>query len=161
MKTRLNIFLPVFVAAFIFTSCSSDDDNVVDTQRPQISIAEPHNQDEFAPGDEVHIEATFTDNVELSSYKIEIHDDFDDHTHAFLKDSHDSNPWSYENTFTITAGQTSFEAVHHIDIPTEINGNPISEGRYHLGIFLTDAAGNQTESFVEIHIEEHAEEHNH
>jgi hypothetical protein len=154
MKIKLKSIITLFVAAVFFTSCSSDDDATPDTQKPVITIAEPHNEDEFAPGSELHFEALFTDNVELRSYKIEIHDDFDDHTHAYTKSSHDVNPWSYEETFTIPAGRTSFDAEHHIDIPTHTNdGVAISEGRYHLGVFLTDAAGNQTEAFREIHIE--------
>ncbi len=160
MKTQIKSILPFFLAAVLFTSCS-DDDTVVDTEKPQISVAEPHNLDEFTPGSELHIEATFTDNVELSSYKIEIHEDFDDHTHAINKTSHDINPWSLDETFTIPAGKTLYDAVHHFDIPTEINGNPISEGVYHLGIFVTDASGNQQEQFIEIHIETNTEEHTH
>lgn len=151
MKTRLKLFLPVLAAAISFTSCSDDD---TDTQKPTIVIQEPHAEEEVAPGGELHIEAIFTDNVELASYKIEIHEDFDDHTHAVYKNSHDVNPWSYDKTFEIPAGLTTFEAVEHLDIPTEINGEPISEGTYHLGIYVTDAAGNEQQEFLEFHIED-------
>lgn len=161
MKTQIKSILTIFIAAVLFTSCSDDDDAVIDTEKPQIAIIEPHDEDEFAPGSELHFEATFTDNVELASYKIEIHDDLDGHTHAINKSSHDLNPWSWEDTFTIPAGRTSFDAVHHIDIPAEIDGNPISEGVYHVGVFVTDASGNQQEHFIQIHIEANAEEHTH
>lgn len=160
MKITFNIFTLLFAVTVLFTSCS-DDDTVIDTQKPAITIVEPHAEDAFAPGTELHFEAVFTDNVELSSYKIEIHDDFDEHTHATNKSSQDLNPWSYEETFTIPAGRTSFEAVQHIDIPAEKNGMPISEGVYHVGIFVTDKAGNQQEAFLEIHIEQITEEHTH
>ncbi len=160
MKTLLRTFLPLFLAVLVFTSCS-DDDTVIDTEKPVIAVHEPHAEDGFAPGSELHIEATFTDNVELASYKIEIHDDLDEHTHAITKSSHDLNPWSWEKDFTIPAGNTSFEAVHHIDIPTEFNEKPISEGAYHVGIYVTDTSGNQQEYFVEIHIETATEEHTH
>lgn len=165
MKFKLNSILTLFVAALFLTACSSDDDATPDTDKPAITIIEPHNEDEFAPGGEIHFEALFTDNVELRSYKIEIHDDFDGHDHATTKSSQETNemnPWSFDETFTIPAGETSFNAEQHIDIPSVINGNPISEGRYHFGVFLTDAAGNQTEAFVEIYIAEHSgEEHTH
>ncbi len=110
MKTFLKSILPLFLVAAVFTSCSEDDDAVIDTQKPEIAITEPHEEDAFAPGAELDLIAVFTDNVELGSYKIEIHEDFDSHTHAFNKTSQDLNPWSYEETVTIPAGQTSYEA---------------------------------------------------
>lgn len=162
MKIKLNSILVLFVAAVFLTSCSSDDDAAPDTQKPTISIVEPHNDEEIAPGGELHFEAVFTDNVELESYKIEIHDDFDDHTHAQLKSSHDLNPWSYEEVFQIPEGQTNFEAIQHIDIPSMFNGEAISEGIYHLGVYVTDTSGNEEQAFVSIHIEhDEDEDHDH
>lgn len=163
MKIKLNSILTLIVAAVFLTSCSSDNDAAPDTQKPTISIKEPHNDEEIAPGGEMHFEAVFTDNVELASYKIEIHDDFDDHTHAQLKSSHDLNPWNFEQVFQIPAGQKRFEAIHHIDIPTLVNGQAISEGTYHVGIYLTDTSGNEETAFLTIHIEEdHGDEdHDH
>lgn len=159
MKFKLNSILTLFIAAVFLTSCSSDDDATLDTEKPTISIIEPHNDDEIAPGGEIHFEALFTDNVALASYKIEIHDDFDDHTHAQVKSSHDLNPWSYEEVFQIPAGQTSFEADNHIEVPTTFNGQPISEGIYHLGVYVTDTSGNEEQAFVTIHIEnDHGDE---
>lgn len=159
MKIKVNSILTLFVAAVFLTSCSSDDDATPDTQNPSISIVEPHDEEEVAPGSELHFEAVFTDNVELASYKIEIHDAFDDHTHSIMKSSHENNPWSWSQVFEIPAGLTSYEAVEHIDIPTEINGEAISEGHYHFGLYVTDAAGNEEQAFFEIHIEGDAHDH--
>lgn len=158
MKIRARFFLPALLAAGLFTACSDDDDAVVDTEAPEITIMEPHDGDAVAPGEELHFEAVFTDNVELGAYKIEIHDDFDDHDHAVNKSSHDVNPFYYEQDFTIAGGETSFEAVHHIDIPIELDGEALSEGAYHLSVFVTDAAGNQQEAFVNFEI---GDDHDH
>jgi hypothetical protein len=38
---------------------------------------------------------------------------------------------------------------------------PVSEGAYHVGIFVTDTSGNQQEFFLEIHIEGDEEGHTH
>lgn len=160
MKTKL-IYLFSLTATMFLTACSNDDDAVVDTVAPVIAINEPHDEDEFAPGGEIHFKALFTDNVALASYKIEIHEDFDSHTHGVTKQSSQDNPWSYEQVFTIPAGQKSFTADHEIEIPMMINNKPISEGAYHMGVFLTDAAGNESQVFLEIHIEEGAEGHDH
>lgn len=165
MKTRL-VYLFSITASLFLASCSEDDDATIDTQAPQISIAEPHNEEEIAPGGEIHFEALFTDNVELASYKIEVHNDFDSHTHSVAKQEDTQNPWSYSEVFTIPAGQTSFEALQHIYVPAEINGVAISEGHYHFGVYVTDAAGNESQAFLELHIEaghegEDHEDHNH
>lgn len=161
MKTKL-VYLFSITASLFLASCSEDDDAIVDTQAPEISIVEPHDEEEIAPGGEVHIDALFTDNVELASYKIEIHNAFDDHTHSVLKQTAQDNPWSYSEIFEIPAGRTSFEAHDHIPVPAEINGQPISEGHYHFGIYVTDTAGNESQAFLELHIEgEHDEDDDH
>lgn len=153
MKTRL-IYLFSISLSLVLTACSDDDASVPDTEKPVISLMEPHDEEEFAPGEEIHFEALFTDNEELASYKIEIHNAFDDHTHAYLKsEEHEDNPWSYDMVFQIEPGNTTYEADQHIDIPTEINGEPISEGHYHFGVYVTDRAGNEQQAFLEIHIE--------
>lgn len=153
MKTRL-IYLFTLTVTFFITSCSEDDDAVIDTQAPQINISEPHDEEEIAPGGEVHFDALFTDNVELASYKIEIHNSFDDHTHAVLKqEDHRDNPWSYSEVFNIPSGQSSFDAHHIIPVPAEIGGEPVSEGHYHFGVYVTDASGNESQAFLELHIE--------
>jgi hypothetical protein len=158
MKTRL-IYLFSITATLLFASCSKDDDSVVDTQSPEITIMEPHEDEEIAPGGELHFEAVFTDNVELGSYKIDIHSNFDGHDHASLKQS-ESSPWSYSEVLQIEPGQTSFEAIHHIDVPETIGGVAISEGVYDVGVFVTDAAGNESQAFLEVHIEgDHDDDH--
>ncbi|PKD21666.1 hypothetical protein APR41_01385 [Salegentibacter salinarum] len=153
MKTRL-IYLFSITATLLITSCSEDDDANMDTQAPEISIADPVEEEEIAPGGEIHFDAIFTDNVELASFKLEVHNSFDDHTHASVKQSEsENNPWSYNEVFEIEAGNTIHEAHMHIPVPAEINGQPISEGHYHFGVFVTDTAGNESQAFLELHIE--------
>lgn len=159
MKTRI-IYLPSLIVSLFVASCSEDDDATIDTEAPEITIVEPHNEEEVAPGGEIHFDAIFTDNVELASYKVEVHNAFDDHTHSVVKqEEHQDNPWSYNEVFTIPAGQTSFEAHHHISVPAEINGEPVSEGHYHFGVYVTDAAGNESQAFLELHLEAGDEDH--
>lgn len=163
MKTRL-IYLFSITASLLITSCSKDDDGNIDTQAPEISIADPVDSEEIAPGGEIHFDAIFTDNVELASYKVEVHNSFDGHTHASARQvESENNPWSYSEVFEIEPGLTIFEVHEHISVPAEINGQPISEGHYHFGVFLTDAAGNESQAFLELHIEgaHDEEEHDH
>jgi hypothetical protein len=56
----------------------------------------------------------------------------------------------------------TFEANHKIAVPTQINGMEISEGAYHVGIYVTDTSGNESQVFLEIHIEDdHGDDHDH
>lgn len=129
-------------------------------QAPTIIIADPVEGEKITPGGEIHFDALFTDNVELASYKLEVHNGFDEHTHSSTKQAQDKdNPWSYSEVFEIEPGSTSFEAHLHIHVPAELNGEPVSEGHYHFGVFLTDAAGNESQAFLEVHIE--TREHDH
>lgn len=148
-------FIPALLTAIlVITSCNNDDDNGVDTTKPVIALNEPGDDEEFLPGGEIHFDADFSDNVALGSYKIEIHDASDGHNHRSPQDSHEV-AWTYETTAQFTQNAKN-ENVHiDIDIPLTINGEPIKEGHYHLGVFCTDKAGNQSQVFTEIVIGEH------
>ncbi len=136
-------------------SCSSDDDSGIDTQKPVIVLNEPTGHQAYLPGEEIHIDADFSDNVELGSYKIEIHSAEDGHTHKVMDEFAE---WFYSETAQLGTGLQNAEIHKHVPIPTEIGGLPIEEGHYHLGIFLTDKAGNQQQLFIEILI---GEDHDH
>ncbi len=151
---KINLVYVLSLTVLFFTSCSDDDDNNVDTTRPVIVLNEPTDHQEFLPGEEIHFDADFSDNVELGSYKIEIHDASDGHSHRSAHDDHDV-AWAYEITNQFEAGLRNQNVHTHIDIPVTINGEPIKEGHYHLGVFCTDRAGNQSQVFVEIVIGEH------
>ncbi len=161
MKPNLIYLFSIFSILFL-ASCSDDDESLPDNEAPEIDMVDPGDHEEIAPGGEIHFDALFTDNEELASFKINVHNAFDGHTHSsadLKQEASQDNPWSYDEVFEIEPGQTSYEAHEHIAVPAEINGEPISEGHYHFGVFVTDAAGNESQAFVEIHIE--AGEHDH
>lgn len=166
MKIRL-VYLFSLSVTLVLTACSDDDDIIVDTQAPVIEINNPTEGQAISPGSVIHFDADFTDNVELSSYKIDVHNAFDGHSHQTRTmavssgDDSQDNPWNYNEVFSIESGQDNFHAHEHISIPTEINGQPVSQGHYHFGVFLTDAAGNESQAFLEIHIEEGHGDHDH
>ncbi|SMC41821.1 DUF4625 domain-containing protein [Moheibacter sediminis] len=144
------------VSAITFQSCSSDDDNgSVDTEKPVIVLNEPTDHEAFLPGSEIHLDADFSDNVELGSYKIEIHSAADGHEH---KGANAVGEWFYSETNQIEAGLRNTHIHKHIAVPTTVDGLPIVEGHYHLGIFLTDKAGNEQQHFIEIVV---GEDHDH
>ena len=70
---------------FLFATSCSKEDNGKDLDKPVIetsSEAVPQNCQAYRKGEEIPFRCTFTDNVELGSYNIEIHHNFDHHTHS-------------------------------------------------------------------------------
>lgn len=153
MKDYLKI-LVVLLTVTVFTACS-DDDDALDTEKPSIMLTEPENGEEFEIGGELHFDIELADNQGLASYKIEIHNNFDGHTHSVVKQEEET-PWSYDETVQISGNPLTHDAHEHIEIP-----EGIAEGEYHFGIIVVDAAGNQAEAFADIMIGHHEGDHDH
>ena len=150
MKTPFKNLALAF-GTILFVACSSDDK---DSVAPVITLIEPHVDEVFEPGEEIHFEANFTDNVQLASYKIDIHYG-GDHTHGrgvALGEGHDHEyeKWDFEQVYPLS-GRT-MDVHRDIPIPTMINGKPIKRGEYHFGVYALDAAGNQSLVFRDIYI---------
>lgn len=121
-----------------------------DTQPPKIEIIAPANEAEFVPGEAIRLQMVLTDNEQLSGYKVEIHDDFDDHDH---KSTSTGTAWIFQKTWQVDP--TDRVAIDHqeIVIPERIANEAIARGSYHMGIYCTDLSGNESHTFIEIHIE--------
>jgi len=132
MKTilKLSLILPILLS---FAACEDSENDVV---RPEITLAEPGSGESFTAGSAIPFKATFTDDVAIASYNIEIHDNFDGHEH---KSTMALQRWSWEKSFD--AGGASAT----IDLPSEINiPDDVAAGPYHFIVNAIDAAGNAT-----------------
>ena len=155
-KTYLSLILLCALSA-----CSSSDDNEKkDMTYPEISdngiVAVPTDCEVFKRGEVIPLNYVFTDDTELGSYNIEIHNNFDHHTHSTSSvecpmdaQKQPVKPWVYNQDFTIPAGQRSFTARHDISIPADID-----TGDYHFMIRLTDSVGWQQLHAVAIKVTE-------
>lgn len=143
------ILVAVLISMLALASCSSDN-NEIDTEYPVIDItasnAFPIQCSEITRGQKITFRAKFTDNAALGSYSLDIHHNFDHHTHSTEVSNCTAdpikkpvNPLLYINSVTIPDGQKSYEAVQEITIPTDID-----PGDYHFMIRLTDKEGWQT-----------------
>ncbi len=150
MKKQILIYASILAGTFGIQSCSSDDDASVDTQKPVIVLNEPTNEQVFHAGEEIHVDADFSDNVGLASYKIEIHSAGDGHTHD--KNANAEGEWFYTDTNSIEGNPKNYTAHKNILVPHTVNGAEIAEGHYHLGIFSVDTSGNEQQLFIEIEI---------
>lgn len=146
---RTNLLVAVFICVIALASCSNDN-NEIDTEYPVIDVsaanAFPIQCSEITRGQKITFRAKFTDNTALGSYSLDIHHNFDHHTHSTEVNNCTSdpvkkpvNPLLYINSVTIANGEKSYEAVQEITIPADID-----PGDYHFMIRLTDKEGWQT-----------------
>ena len=130
-------------------ACTNNDDIVKDNQLPIITdqgiTAVPKDCDVFQRGDIIPFRYRLTDNDELGSYNIEIHNNFDHHTHGTQAQGCSMHPkktpvkpFHYDESFKIPSGSKSFDAKQDIEIPSDID-----PGDYHFVIRVTDQTGNQ------------------
>ncbi len=149
MKNIKFITVLAVVTALFTLSCSDDDSNK-DTQKPTITLITPQDEQVFEAGEQIHVQANFTDNVALASYKIDIHYAGDGHQHRTLSED-ENQQWAYETTGSLSGTSDTI----HIDIliPTDAE-----EGHYHFGVYAVDASGNQQVVWSEIEVHNHVDE---
>ncbi len=153
-KFIFSILISLAFASLFFSSCSKDEDNT----KPVIQVAEPEEGDTLLPGTTLHFEADFSDDTELKSYKIDIHGNFDNHSHKAA--TADSAIWSYQNSWNLESGmKQSHVHQHDITIPETIDGLPIRQGNYHFMIYLADKAGNESWLVIPVVINENGTVH--
>jgi hydroxymethylpyrimidine pyrophosphatase-like HAD family hydrolase len=138
----LALFFPIAL-----NSCKEDSD----TTKPVINLIEPFEDNVLQIGNEhgVHFEAEFSDNEGLSSYKVDIHPNFDGHVHTRANETVD---FKYNKSWSITGKNT---VVHHHEIQIPENATP---GNYHLMVYCTDNAGNESHVAVNIELNHEAGE---
>ncbi len=155
----------MFTAAAL-TACSDEEH---DMTYPTISGGDdfnPVNCQNYHPGDTIAFRAIFSDNEALGNYNIEVHSNFDHHSHSTEADADgheeydcdeddeqhaepdtEHQAWIYNQSFSIPAGQVRYNASVDIAIPTDI-----ACGLYHFMVRLTDNAGWQQLKSVSIRI---------
>ena len=150
INRNLNIVMAVLMTAMMVTGCSKEDKNGVDTEYPTIDLtapgAFPKQCAELKKGETFTAVITVTDNMELGSMSIDVHHNFDHHTHsteieectlAPIKDP--VNPFLLLQTMPIPAGQKTYTLITDIAVPGDVDA-----GDYHFMIRVTDKEGWQT-----------------
>jgi hypothetical protein len=158
---KINLAACIIAAAFALNSCSGDDSSSsVDDIKPVIDTsvagAFPTSCGTVRKGDIIPFKALFTDNVALGAYSINIHNNFDHHSHDTEVDActFDAiktpvSPWAATFTYTIPQNSREFIAEQQIRVPENID-----TGDYHFMIQLTDAQGWATMRGISIKIVE-------
>ncbi len=142
MKTKL--YLPIIsllaMSVFAFISC---DDSDSDTTKPVIELSEPEEGQELKIGDEhgVHFEMDLSDDVMLKSYMIEIHI-----ISTNIRMERAGLPLRAKPlSISVSTGlMISPKENGAYPSPRYCNSGQCYSGDYHLMVYCTDAAGNET-----------------
>ena len=141
------------VSAVLFTACEKENSDVT---KPVIKLEEPENGESLLIGDPkgVHLEMDLSDDVMLKSYKIDVHSNFDHHSHTKSGDS--TKVFSFKKEYDLTGKREAH--IHHHDIKIPTDATP---GDYHLMIYCTDEAGNESYVARDIVLSKTAKPHEH
>lgn len=159
MKFPAKYFYLLF-SALILVSCSSSDSTDIDEEKPTITIdyndGFPQACQQLVRGETYTFRARVTDNKALASYSLDIHNNFDHHTHddqgaqCELDEVKQAEaPFVYMENFTIENGVTSYEINISLTIPDDID-----TGDYHCSYSVTDETGWQSRTSIDIKIVE-------
>lgn len=124
--------------ALVSTGCKKDP---VDTTKPTIKLIAPEDNAKLLIGDEhgVHFDMELEDNDMVASYKIDVHNNFDGHSHETKSLRHEGEkPFSFQKEYTVNQRNAK---IHHHDIKIPADA---AEGKYHLVVYCADRAGNQS-----------------
>lgn len=169
MKTKF--YLPIIcllaLSTSVFISCDKDEDS--DTTKPMILLHEPEEGQAIQIGNVkgMHFDMDLSDDVMLRSYKIEIHNNFDNHPHsrsnAAVKvrsnvsaDAEETVDFTFNKSYDVSGQKNAH--IHHHDIKIPANATP---GAYHLMVYCTDAAGNESHIARNIMLSNDVEDEDH
>ena len=132
--------LTTAIVLFGAVACSSNDDTVKDTAKPVITdegiTANPVDCQVYNRGESISFRYRFTDNQELGNYNLEIHNNFDHHTHG-------TQGQSCELDQKKEATKNAFYYNKDFSIPSGSKETAAEPGDYHFVIRVTDQTGNQ------------------
>jgi hypothetical protein len=157
MKKNPLILVLIWSLSF-FAGCKKEAEKI-DTTYPEIDLsaatAFPKQCDVIKRGERFSFRASFSDNVELGSASIDIHHNFDHHTHSTeVSDcsmeaiKKPVNPFLLIKAFPISGGQKTFTINEELTVPADAD-----PGDYHFMIRLTDKAGWQTIRGISIKVQ--------
>ena len=138
----------IIIAAL--SACKKENKETIDTVYPEINVTEatafPKQCSSVKRGEKFMFRALLTDNSQLGSVSLDIHHNFDHHTHSTEVASCGLDPqkipvkpFLFIQSYSIPVGLKSYEVQQEITVPADID-----PGDYHFMIRLTDKEGWQT-----------------
>ena len=139
----------IFILLLFSTACNTAE---IDDVKPVIDLtidgAFPVSCDTLYLGESFTWKVRFSDNVELGSYSLEIHHNFDHHAHSTEVVECDLDPvkapvntFHVISDFEIPAGSGEFIVNQEFSLPLSDGSGEFDQGDYHFFISLTDREG--------------------
>ncbi|TWR26518.1 DUF4625 domain-containing protein [Mucilaginibacter pallidiroseus] len=159
MKQLFYLTTSLFLIIILAGGCSKSNDAQVDTEYPVIDLsaasAFPQQCGIVKRGESFTFRARLSDNFELGSVSVDVHHNFDHHTHSTEVSACQMEaiktavkPFLLIRTFPIAAGLKQYEIAEQITVPADVD-----PGDYHFLIRLTDKEGWQTVKGISIKIQ--------
>lgn len=149
------------LSIIIFFSC--EDGKEIDKEKPYIDISHqdafPINCDTLYFGETFILKVKFTDNFELGSFSIDIHNNFNHHSHSteinecsLNADIEPVNPYVAVADYEIPELLKEYTTQLSIELPAQNSKGKFDEGDYHFFISLTDKEGWSNQKGLSIKI---------
>ncbi len=149
---KFRTYFVLFVLFLSVFSCKKDDDEMIDKDKPTIDLsienAFPKSCDTLYFGQTFTIKVLLSDNAELGSYNIDIHNNFDHHTHSTEFESCDENPvktpvnpFVLIQDYDIPVSSKTYTVELPMTLPISNQTAPYDEGDYHFQITVIDKEG--------------------
>ena len=156
---KLSLLSLCLVLMLALSNCSKDTAEPIDTIYPEISTSSneafPKQCSVIKRGEKFVFRALLSDNAQLGSLNLDIHHNFDHHTHSTELEEcnlapikQPVKPFLLIRNVVIPTGQKSYQASMEIQVPADVD-----PGDYHFMIRLTDKEGWQTIKGLSIKIE--------
>ncbi|MCD8739293.1 DUF4625 domain-containing protein [Mucilaginibacter roseus] len=158
MKLTVKIFAAALALA-VASGCSKKNDVQIDKEYPVIDIsaanAFPKQCSVIKRGESFTFIANVTDNAELGTLGVDVHHNFDHHSHStevtecvLSPKKTPVKPFLLVQSYTIPSGLRTYKVNQTINVPADID-----PGDYHFLIRLVDKEGWQTIKGISIKIQ--------
>ena len=142
----------LIILSTLLTSCQDDDAEIIDTEKPSIDLtiagAFPTSCDSIYFDEPFKVKVLLKDNMELGAFNIDIHHNFDQHTHSTefeicdLDDVRTAvNAYTFVQDYSIPKGSTTYTTDATMTIPSSDGIDLYDQGDYHFQIRVTDEKG--------------------
>ncbi|RPD47643.1 DUF4625 domain-containing protein [Hymenobacter sediminis] len=156
---KIHLLYAAVAALTCVAGCSEDEKEVIDTEYPVIAVdaadAFPKQCSTLKRGQSFTFRASLSDNVRLGSVSVDVHHNFDHHTHSteviecnMEPVKRPVNPFLLIKSFPIPEGLQQYQTAFELAVPADVD-----PGDYHFLIRLTDQEGWQTVKGLSIKIE--------
>ncbi|MCD0489164.1 DUF4625 domain-containing protein [Pedobacter sp. MC2016-14] len=147
---KTGFFMALLLLAVTFNACKKDKQEEIDTAYPVMDVSSgnafPKQCSTVKRGEKFTFRAGFSDNVQLGSVSVDIHHNFDQHSHSTEVSSCSLDavktpvkPFLLIKSYAVPQNLKTYQLEQEITVPADVD-----PGDYHFLIRVTDAVGWQT-----------------